>query len=301
MQNIEKEITKNNTSNGELYNSKYDQKLKSINDLFNIQLELQKTNKDKSKLVLSELKIAKELIFKEFSKVIEEIEIISNSVDKNNEIIEESPASKKSFMNLNWSPHVQVNGAFVDNNYEIKEGGSHWHVESDQVFSGALLCKIKLVQYTHNSNNWKCGIGLIRNNNNTIYQYYNHSIVMANDTLINTKFTGTDTKIRLFQNTIWKEGDEIIVKRDNSNDVYFGINDESSMVKGYDNIEGDFRIVIGFINFMEKNDIFELIYLKDLSLDSQLKSYHNFYYYYSLYNYITLILINIKIIYNQYN
>jgi len=268
MQNIEKEITKNNTSNGELYNSKYDQKLKSINDLFNIQLELQKTNKDKSKLVLSELKIAKELIFKEFSKVIEEIEIISNSVDKNNEIIEESPASKKSFMNLNWSPHVQVNGAFVDNNYEIKEGGSHWHVESDQVFSGALLCKIKLVQYTHNSNNWKCGIGLIRNNNNTIYQYYNHSIVMANDTLINTKFTGTDTKIRLFQNTIWKEGDEIIVKRDNSNDVYFGINDESSMVKGYDNIEGDFRIVIGFINFMEKNDIFELIYLKDLSLDS---------------------------------
>ena len=173
-----------------------------------------------------------------------------------------SPASKV-FINLTWKDHLQVNGPFVNNNYQIDNIYTHWHVESSEAFSGPLLCKIKLVKYKHNSNNWTCAIGLIRNNSNSIGDYYNYSVVLANDCLVNTQFTGKNTRKRIMGRK-WEEGDEIIVKRDKNNDVYFGINDESSMVKGFDKIEGEFRVIIGFINKIEKDDTFELVILKHL-------------------------------------
>ena len=73
------------------------------------------------------------------------------------------------------------------------------------------------------------------------------------------KFEGNESGLSFPEK--WKTGDDIIIKRDSDNDLWFGLNDEQSVVKSC-NAEGSFRIVMGFLNGDKSSEEFKLTYLQ---------------------------------------
>ena len=111
-----------------------------------------------------------------------------------------------------------------------------------------FTARIRLNKYTRNSNTWACAIGLIRANSTkkTTDGYFYDSVLLLNDCGLPTPYSGSSWSKWILKRHLHCEGDEIIIKRDTDNNVYFGINDEHSCELAYENISGDFRIVIGF-------------------------------------------------------
>jgi len=62
----------------------------------------------------------------------------------------------------------------------------------------------------------------------------------------------------------WKNGDVIFIKRDYDNSIHFGLNDENNLKSAYDDVTGNFRIVLGFLNSASNGDHFEMTYLRSL-------------------------------------
>ena len=246
--------------------SKYDERINSLTKYLDSLVKNSKCLKYNTNLNNTKFIELKNVISDRFKIVLNELnEVIENVSNKNNnngkEEIEESPASIKKCLNLNWREHERATGSIVDNSGEYLNN-SHWHVESEEILSGVFTARIRLNKYTSNSNNWTCAIGMIRADEKIKTNgYYNHSVVLLNDCSIVDKFSGSETRRKILNGRVWTEGDEIIIKRDNNDSVYFGMNDEQSCEFAYNGIAGDYRIVIGFINHESKNDLFELVYL----------------------------------------
>ncbi len=105
-------------------------------------------------------------------------------------------------------------------------------------------------------------MGIIRANSINENDFHSDSIILESCGFIPDKFTGNPPTRRMF-NFYWIDDTVIFIKRDDSNCLYFGIDDENSLQMAYTDIAGPFRIVMGFTNLVD-GDIFELEELKTL-------------------------------------
>jgi len=255
-----------------------DKILNKITISLNLLIESKNCLKDMTNLNNSKFITLKDLFFDGFKTVMSDLnEVIENISNKTStkqtdstynekNIDEESPAAIKRCLNLNWCQHEMVNGNIVETrgNVITNKSSSHWCVESEEVLSGVFTARIRLNKYTRDSNSWACTIGLIKadSTHKTTDGYFYDSVILLNDCKLPTPFTGDSSRSKtILNNHLHCEGDEIIIKRDTDNNVYFGINDVKSCELAYENISGDFRIVLGFFTDYSTVDEFELVYL----------------------------------------
>lgn len=137
-------------------------------------------------------------------------------------------------------------------------GGSYWCVKSEESFSGEFKAKVKVhkMDTTKANNYWGYAVGIIRKNSTLVDNYYTDAICLQANGYLANKYTSSGSYKKLLPDK-WAEGDEIIIKRDSKNNLYFGVNSEDNLYLAFDNITGDFRIVIGFVS-TSKDDSFEL-------------------------------------------
>lgn len=120
--------------------------------------------------------------------------------------------------------------------------GSYWRERSDEIFDGAMFARIKVHNISRRSD-WSLNIGLQRANSNNDNSYYMDGVFFMCSGKITNQFQGN---VGRNMHSAWNNGDEILISRDENNNVLFGLNDESTLTQAYANITGPFRICIGF-------------------------------------------------------
>jgi len=242
----------------------YDEKQKIIED--NIRhLIKERDNEDmRIKYLKSNFLKLKELFSSNFNNILEEIQVVINSISIHDAIKEdndnESPASKIKMLSLNWidDGYSTKLNEVINERQNVK---NYWLARSEEVLDGAFLCKILVENITHNSA-FNHGAGILKhdlNVNNDGFYAYACCLYLSNGDL-NQPFVGNPSGIKL---DIWRNGDEIIIKRDSDNDLWFGLNDETKLVKST-NVPGPFRIVLGFLNASQENEVFKMVYLQNI-------------------------------------
>ena len=140
----------------------------------------------------------------------------------------------------------------------LGKSGTYWGVTSEETLEGEFTAKVKVnkINESRISSHWNYGFGLIRANESINDTYYNNAIIFQANGYLANKFTSTGSFKKILEK--WKQGDELIVKRDSKNAVWFGMNDEEQLVKAFDGITGNFRICIAF-STANKDDELELL------------------------------------------
>ena len=139
---------------------------------------------------------------------------------------------------------------------------NYWLARSEEILDGAFMCRI-LVENIADNKDWHHGAGLIKFDKNVdengFYGYA--SILFMSNGKIYPPFNGK-TNLSSYPEK-WKNSDEILIKRDHESNIWFGLNDETQMMKSCTE-EGKFRIVLGFLNKDKENEVFKMIYLQKL-------------------------------------
>ena len=144
-------------------------------------------------------------------------------------------------------------------------GGNYWCGKSQFVVGGVFEAKVTVIKIdnTKANGNYNYGVGLIKRvQTNDDNMYYKDSLIFYSNGFNNIKFNGYKDK-KLFDR-IWKTGDIILIKRDKLNNVYFGINTDSTYKLAFESIEGSYQIVFGFSNNAKEGDAFELTDIYEL-------------------------------------
>lgn len=125
--------------------------------------------------------------------------------------------------------------------------GNYWYAISEEILEGKFVAKIKVneINSEKTKTQFSHAVGLIRSKaiiNDGNYQ--KESILLQSNGYIADRFTNSGMFKKLFD-TPWTKSDEIIIKRDSKNDLYFAINDETNFKKAFGNVTGEYRLVIG--------------------------------------------------------
>jgi len=193
-----------------------------------------------------------ELFEKEFKSLSEKCESKLKDTKINNILISDfNFGIKMSNCNLEW-----INGS--NRITTSPQGSSYWTIKSKEVVSGPFSAKIKVININGSlvNSHWNFTCGIIRANSTNEPTYYNDGIIFQSNGYIADKFSSSGSHKQLFF-TPWATGDSILIKRDDQNNVFFGINSDSSFQLAFPLINGDFRIVMGFSTAVN-GDIFEL-------------------------------------------
>jgi predicted DNA-binding protein YlxM (UPF0122 family) len=162
---------------------------------------------------------------------------------------------KMSLCNLEWentnSPILNV----------VTQGSSYWSARSKEMLEGAFSCKIAIraINDGYVGSYWNYTCGLARPNITSDSSYYNDCLVFQSNGYIASEFSGSGSHKQLFFNN-WKVGDEILIKREENGNVFFGLNNETSYQLGFSNKQGQMRIVMGFSTSMSIGS-FEIVEL----------------------------------------
>lgn len=154
---------------------------------------------------------------------------------------------------------IGCNGPVVETT--TGRGGTYWTAKSEEVVTGEFRAKIKIhnIDSSRVSSNFSYALGICRKNSTGTDNYYNDSVLLQANGYLANKFTGSGTHKKILKNN-WKNGDEIFIIRDKNNSLYFAVNDEKEAILAFENISGDFRIVMGF-STGNSGDRFELVEL----------------------------------------
>lgn len=213
-------------------------------------------NEKTDKLDIS-LKSAKDEIDRIEASLTEQMEFLENKEKLREEISRINVKFNNKFKYLTFdklvSPDLKINFGKYGGNINFRSGsnliiatrrntGSYWCECSDEIFEGPLFARIRVNRITRKSD-WSLNIGLQRANSVNTTSYYTDGVFFMCSGKITTQFQGNQGRN---MHRIWNDGDEIIIRRDETNAVYFGLNDESTLTQAYTNIAGPFRICIGF-------------------------------------------------------
>jgi len=241
-------------------------KFKTIEFNINGITELNRHNLEQIKKNNENISDLRGLFKNNFNLVISDLTNIINHLESNNkkteEIEEESPASKITSLNLNWIP---VEGATNFNEVKnVYKTGSYWCVKSEEVLDGPFICRI-LAEHVGDGGTWSHGVGIVKAEFESMESYYSYSCLFLSNGYCSKSYDGNYNQ-QIPKSRNWQDGDEIIIKRDYDNDLWFGLNNEFEMVKSC-KAEGKFRIVLGFLNSSNKShETFKLIQLQPLSM-----------------------------------
>jgi hypothetical protein len=136
--------------------------------------------------------------------------------------------------------------------------GSYWTIKSQEVLEGAFECKIRVKHINPSSGNsyWNYGVGIMKHDSTKDANYYDDGVVFLSNGWLANKFSGSGSHVQLFNNQ-WKDGEAVLIKRDESQNVYFAMNDETTYKLAFGGITGKFRIVFGFSSSIKEGE-FEL-------------------------------------------
>jgi len=132
-----------------------------------------------------------------------------------------------------------------------RNGVSYWCERSEEIFDGAFFARIRVNNITRKSD-WSLSIGIQRANSTNTNSYYQDGCFMMCSGKISVQFQGNSGRSIFRQ---WNNGDEILLMRDDNNDVYCGLNEETLMEKCYSNIAGAYRLCVGFSSGMSGDNI----------------------------------------------
>jgi hypothetical protein len=142
--------------------------------------------------------------------------------------------------------------------------GSYWTVKTNEVIDGAFECRIRVKHINASSatSYWNYAVGIMKADSTRDSNYYDDSIVFQSNGYIANQFSGSGSHLQLFNQT-WKGGDEVLIKREENNDVYFAMNDDTNYKMAFPNISGKYRVIFGFGSSMNEGE-FELeeLYIK---------------------------------------
>lgn len=125
---------------------------------------------------------------------------------------------------------------------EAKNTGSYWRICSEETLEGPFFAKLKINNISRNSD-WSLNIGIQRSNSVNDSSYYSDGAFFMCSGKKTVEFQGSQGT-NMFRT--WINGDEVIITRNEKNEVYFGLNDESDLKLAYNSIPGSFRICVGF-------------------------------------------------------
>jgi hypothetical protein len=163
--------------------------------------------------------------------------------------------TKNNMSNLNWE-----NGSAVIS--VTPRGTSYWCTKSMEMLEGPFSCKIAVrnINTNQTDSHWNYTVGLVRPIVTNETSYYNDCVLFQSNGYCALQFSGSGMGLRLFNNNNWKNGDILLIKRNDQGIIFFGINDENSYKQAFTGIMGPHRIVMGFAHGMT-GDIFEMIEL----------------------------------------
>lgn len=154
----------------------------------------------------------------------------------------------KSSSNLKFRSGTSIIQSIQRNN------GSYYCETSEEIFDAELFVRLKIIKIKRKSD-WSLNIGLIRSTSENNQTYYADGVFFMCSGKITIQFSGNPGRTITGN---WNNGDEIIIRRDSQNSVFFGINDETNLILAYPNIRGQFRICVGFSSSMH-GDIIEML------------------------------------------
>jgi hypothetical protein len=159
----------------------------------------------------------------------------------------------KNHSNLNW-----ITGGPICNSSDCS-GSNYKCIRSEEIVEGPFQCKVKIISINDNYVNeaWNYTFGIQKSDSTNNDSYYNDAVVLQSAGYIN-KFSGYSNKKEISKS--WNINDELLMRRDENNNVYFGINCEQANVLGGNSVVGKFRIIMGFASSM-RNDNFEMLEL----------------------------------------
>ena len=135
-----------------------------------------------------------------------------------------------------------------------RTGSSYWCECSEEVFEGPMFARIRINNITKKSD-WSLNIGLQRANSNNTSSYYQDGVFYMCSGKITTAFQGNQGRNLQRQ---WNNGDEVLIKRDENNTIWFGLNNEDSMEIAYQNnvnLNVPMRLCVGFSSSMNGDNI----------------------------------------------
>lgn len=155
------------------------------------------------------------------------------------------PALKISFKK-GFGNNLFRNGTNIIEANANNRTGSYWCECSNEVLEGPFYAVLKIHNITRKSD-WSLNIGIQRATSQNQGSYYQDGCFLMCSGKITTQFQGNTG--RNFKRQ-WNNGDEILIKRDENNNLFFALNNEDELEQAYTNIAGPFRICCGFSSGM---------------------------------------------------
>jgi len=139
--------------------------------------------------------------------------------------------------------------------------GSYYCEKSEAIVDGRFECQLYVKKLTNcNANSmWYFSFGLVQTTDFDENSYYSHSACLFSTGQLNLALQGANGD-KIHDN--WRTGDNIFMKRDENNDVWFAMNSRDGYKKAFSGLSGQFRIVMGFINSINTADEFEMVELR---------------------------------------
>lgn len=212
------------------------------------------------------LKSAKDDLEKIQADLDEQIEVLE-SEEKINEIFQKimkKYESKLKYLDLNQYANEETKFNFrkgggcnlFQNNSNIvisdrRNNVSYWCEKGLEAYEGPFFARLRINNITRKTD-WSLNIGVIRANSTNTNSYYQDGAFFMCSGKITVQFQGNQGR-NIFRQ--WNNGDEVLIKRDDKNDIYFGLNDDETMEKCFSNISGSYRLCVGFSNSMVGDNI----------------------------------------------
>ena len=129
---------------------------------------------------------------------------------------------------------------------------------------GPFICRIRVLNIGNSYSGWNFGFGVIRASSTRQTDYYYDCALVHADGCISTKYTGSGNSTKVLEKRM-ENNDELIIKRDDKNNILFALNDENKLNVGHSDVGGDYKIVAGFSSSLKNlNDTFEMVELENL-------------------------------------
>lgn len=130
---------------------------------------------------------------------------------------------------------------------------------SEESFTGEFTAKFTIdsINQSKVKGNLNYCIGVCQKTSVNVNDYYTSSVFVMSSGFANEKYKNVATKNKLSET--WKEGDEITIRRDNKNDIYYVLNNEEPKLV-INGLVGEYKLIVAFAANVEYGE-FSLVEL----------------------------------------
>ena len=185
-----------------------------------------------------------------------------NTLNKFEERFNKLKAKELRHGQYNFNSSFKTNNTWNNNSNRLttsKKEAPYWIAKSNEIIEGSFMAKVRVVNIDkdNGNNHWNFTFGMQKSENkDTDDTYYTSSVILQSNGWTNNEYTSSGINKQILDR--WRIDDILIIFRDELNNVFFGINDDTQLKHAFSNIVGSFRLIMGFRGNMN-GDIFDLI------------------------------------------